>query len=79
MNANTAMPHTLTDTLKAKGFLPGAPKHITVQTLRIDAGVARCTRCEACNHRGLSLLTFNRHGQYRAIGRCAECGNEVEL
>jgi hypothetical protein len=70
----------LTQQLRAEGFSPGAPRHVTAQSQAIDAHACRRLRCPACRQRGCAYRPFhNSRCSYRVLACCQHCPAAQEM
>jgi hypothetical protein len=71
---------SLTGDLASEGWQPGAPGHVTAETLRIDASCCREMECPECGHPGMQFHPWHLGGRYKAVAACPllQCGCEIE-
>jgi hypothetical protein len=74
----TAAAAAIRFTMKAGGYLEGAPNKATD---RIDREVCESSSCEACGHVGLQFLPFSHQeaSSYIAYAICPACGEASEF
>jgi hypothetical protein len=65
--------------LRAAGFTPGFPAHVTPMARAVDQGAARRRVCPACRRRGLGLKPFQNGNRYKCVAVCASCGFGEEV
>jgi len=65
--------------LRADGFTPGAPAHVTPFARHVDAATCRKTTCGRCGTRRLGYPPFHRLNQYRALAVCPLCHHAEEV
>jgi hypothetical protein len=54
----------------AEGFAPGAPGHVTAESVRTDRGLCRRMKCPDCGRRGLEYRPWHRSSRYRVLATC---------
>jgi hypothetical protein len=60
------------------GWSPGAPGHVTAETLGVDAAVAHGSRCPQCD-RPLEFTRLQKGRHYCGLATCGACGYVEEV
>lgn len=77
-SARSADAHAVETSLRALGFVPGFPDHVTATTRAVDQGSARRRVCPSCRRRGLGLKPYQKAGSFRCVVAC-KCGFGEEV
>jgi hypothetical protein len=65
--------------LRAAGYQPGAPRHVTAVSQAIDAQACGRLRCPGCHRRSCAYRPFTDGRGYRVVACCQACGHAVEM
>jgi hypothetical protein len=63
---------------EADGWLPGAPPHVTPETLALDQAAAEEAGCPECRCHDVVLAPYHRGGRFRYAAGCPACLAEWE-
>ena len=77
----TTFPAAAEQQLRADGFRPGAPAHLSQGCYAIDLACCRESVCGQCHHRGLTFRPFHQEDgpRYRALAVCPACNFTEEF
>jgi hypothetical protein len=78
-NGSACTADALTRALRAEGFAPRLPGHVTEATVRTDKATCRRMRCPGCQRRGLEYRPWQQGRCYRVLANCTNCECAEEL
>ena len=69
----------IAERFRLAGFIPGAPLHLTPETIQDVEVLVKCMRCPGCGCRSLRMRPFhNLEGRFRVLADCRLCHSGEE-